>query len=53
MAQKIHKKEAGNAVPTDGLLFAVLLVATTLIVEGLSFFPALTLGPILERLLGK
>ena len=31
----------------------LLLVATALIVGGLSFFPALTLGPILEHLLGR
>ena len=52
MAQQTQKQEVGNAVPTDGPLFAVLLVATALIVGGLSFFPALTLGPILEHLLG-
>jgi len=53
VAQQIRKPEVGNAVPTDGLLFAVLLVATALIVGGLSFFPALTLGPFLEHLLGS
>jgi K+-transporting ATPase ATPase A chain len=53
VAQQIEKRELGNAVPTDGPLFAVLLIATALIVGGLSFFPALTLGPILEHLLGR
>ena len=53
VAQQIRKQEVGNAVPTDGPLFAVLLVGTALIVGGLSFFPALTLGPILEHLLGR
>jgi potassium-transporting ATPase potassium-binding subunit len=53
VAQQIRKQEVGNAVPTDRPLFAVLLVATALIVGGLSFFPVLTLGPILEHLLGR
>jgi len=53
VAQQMEKRELGNAVPTDGPLFAVLLVATALIVGGLSFFPSLTLGPILEQLLGR
>jgi potassium-transporting ATPase potassium-binding subunit len=53
MAQQLRKQDLGNAVPTDGPLFAVVLVATVLIVGGLSFFPALTLGPILEHLLGR
>jgi K+-transporting ATPase ATPase A chain len=37
--------------PVTGPLFSVLLVSTTLIVGALTFFPALTLGPILEHLL--
>jgi potassium-transporting ATPase potassium-binding subunit len=53
VAQQIRKQELGNAVSTDGPLFGVLVVATALIVGGLSFFPALTLGPILEHLLGR
>jgi K+-transporting ATPase ATPase A chain len=32
-------------------LFAVLLVGTIVIVGALTFFPALSLGPILEHLL--
>ncbi|MDP2313065.1 MAG: potassium-transporting ATPase subunit KdpA [Pseudomonadota bacterium] len=35
--------------PTDGPLFAVLLVAVILIVGALTFFPALALGPIAEH----
>lgn len=53
MAQQIRKKEVGNAVSTDGPLFACLLIATALIVGGLSFFPALTLGPILEHVIRR
>jgi K+-transporting ATPase ATPase A chain len=37
--------------PTDGLLFPVLLVAVVVIVGALTFFPALTLGPIVEHFL--
>ncbi|GGF91377.1 potassium-transporting ATPase potassium-binding subunit [Rhizobium wenxiniae] len=36
--------------PTDGGLFVGLLVGTILIVGGLTFFPALALGPIVEHL---
>jgi K+-transporting ATPase ATPase A chain len=37
--------------PTDTLLFASLLIGVILIVGGLTHFPALTLGPILEHFL--
>jgi K+-transporting ATPase ATPase A chain len=36
---------------TDNWLFAGLLIAVILIVGGLTFFPALSLGPIIEHLL--
>ncbi|MFM2043292.1 MAG: potassium-transporting ATPase chain [Pseudomonadota bacterium] len=36
--------------PTHGALFIGLLIATILIVGGLTFFPALALGPIAEHL---
>jgi potassium-transporting ATPase potassium-binding subunit len=36
--------------PTDGAVFAGLLIAIILIVGALTFFPALTLGPIVEHL---
>jgi K+-transporting ATPase ATPase A chain len=35
--------------PTDGPLFAFLLVGVLLIVSALTFFPALSLGPIVEH----
>jgi potassium-transporting ATPase potassium-binding subunit len=35
--------------PTNGPTFSVLLVSVVLIVSALTFFPALTLGPILEH----
>jgi len=37
--------------PVTGPLFATLLVSTIIIVGALTFFPALSLGPILEHLL--
>jgi K+-transporting ATPase ATPase A chain len=37
--------------PTDSPLFVVLLIAVILIVGALTFFPALSLGPIVEQLL--
>ena len=53
VAGQIKRQETHNAVPTDRPLFAGLLVAIALIVGGLSFLPALALGPILEHLIGR
>jgi K+-transporting ATPase ATPase A chain len=39
--------------PTDGPLFTVLLVSVVLIVGALTFFPALSLGPIVEHFLAS
>jgi K+-transporting ATPase ATPase A chain len=36
-------------LPTDTLLFASVIAGTALIVTGLSFFPALALGPVVEQ----
>jgi len=41
---------SAGTFPTDGGLFVGLLVGTILIVGGLTFFPALALGPIVEHL---
>jgi K+-transporting ATPase ATPase A chain len=41
-----------GAIRTDTLTFGILLLATALVVCGLSYFPALTLGPVLEHLAG-
>jgi K+-transporting ATPase ATPase A chain len=38
-----------GTVPTDGLQFVLLLAVTIVIVGGLSFFPALSLGPVAEH----
>jgi K+-transporting ATPase ATPase A chain len=39
--------------PTDGGLFVVLLVGVIAIVGALTFFPALSLGPIVEHFLAQ
>jgi K+-transporting ATPase ATPase A chain len=39
-----------GTLPTDSTAFGVLVAATVLIVGGLSYFPALVLGPVLEHL---
>ncbi|MDK4740086.1 potassium-transporting ATPase subunit KdpA [Rhizobium sp. CNPSo 3464] len=49
IAKKTVPASAGT-FPTDGPLFVGLLVGTILIVGGLTFFPALALGPIVEHL---
>ena len=48
--KKISPPSAGT-FPTDGPLFAVLLMAVVVIVAGLTHLPALTLGPIAEHFL--
>jgi K+-transporting ATPase ATPase A chain len=53
LAGQIRRQETESAVPTDTPLFAGLLIGTALIVGGLSFFPAITLGPVLEHLAGR
>jgi K+-transporting ATPase ATPase A chain len=51
VAKKTVPASAGT-FPTDGTLFVGLLVGTILIVGGLTFFPALAVGPIVEHLAG-
>ena len=51
LAKKKVVPESAGTFPVTGGLFAGLLVATILIVGALTFFPALSLGPILEHLL--
>ncbi len=47
-AKKIVPPSAGT-FPTDGALFVGLVVGVILIVGGLTYFPALSLGPIVEH----
>ena len=51
LAKKKMVPESAGTFPVTGGLFAGLLVSTILIVGALTFFPALSLGPILEHLL--
>jgi potassium-transporting ATPase potassium-binding subunit len=51
LAKKKIVPESAGSFPVTGGLFAGLLVSTIVIVGALTFFPALSLGPILEHLL--
>lgn len=51
LAAKKHVPESLGTFPVTGPLFTVLLISVILIVGALTFFPALSLGPILEHLL--
>ncbi|MGB6244214.1 MULTISPECIES: potassium-transporting ATPase subunit KdpA [Gordonia] len=48
VALRARADAAVAALPTSGLLFGALLLGTTLLVAGLTFFPAMALGPIAE-----
>lgn len=51
LAEKRASPASSGTFPVTGPLFTVLLTCTILIVGALTFFPALSLGPILEHLL--
>jgi K+-transporting ATPase ATPase A chain len=51
LAAKKHVPESLGTFPVTGPLFTVLLISVIVIVGALTFFPALSLGPILEHLL--
>jgi K+-transporting ATPase ATPase A chain len=51
LAKKKIVPESAGTFPVTGPLFTGLLVGVVLIVSALTFFPALSLGPILEHLL--
>jgi K+-transporting ATPase ATPase A chain len=51
LAAKKKIPETAGTFPTHGPLFVGLLVGTVLIVGALTFFPALSLGPIVEHYL--
>lgn len=50
LAAKKRAPLDGNSFPTHGPLFVTLLVLTILLVGGLTFLPALALGPLAEHL---
>jgi len=49
MAGKKLVPVTSGTLPTDGSLFVVLLLGTIVIVGALTYFPALSLGPIVEH----
>jgi potassium-transporting ATPase potassium-binding subunit len=51
LARKKAAPPSVGTFPVTGPLFTVLLISTIVIVVALTFFPALSLGPILEHLL--
>ncbi|RYC29447.1 potassium-transporting ATPase subunit KdpA [Lichenibacterium minor] len=53
LAAKKRVPPSAGTFPTHGGLFVGLLVGVILIIGGLTFFPALALGPIVEHLAGQ
>ena len=51
LAAKKRLAESAGTFPVDGPLFTLLLVGVILIVGALTFFPVLSLGPVVEHLL--
>ncbi|WFS25316.1 potassium-transporting ATPase subunit KdpA [Rhizobium rhododendri] len=51
LVTKKRVPSSAGTFPTDGPLFVGLLVGTIVIVGGLTFFPALALGPVVEHLM--
>jgi K+-transporting ATPase ATPase A chain len=51
LAAKKTVPASNGTFPTDGPLFVGLLTGTIVIVGGLTFFPALALGPVIEHLM--
>jgi K+-transporting ATPase ATPase A chain len=50
LAQKAHRAPSFGSVPTHSSQFVGLLVAIVLIVGGVTYLPALSLGPIAEQI---
>ncbi|MEO7717177.1 MAG: potassium-transporting ATPase subunit KdpA [Capsulimonas sp.] len=51
MAKKKRAAASVGTFPTDNVLFAGLLVGTVVIVGALAYFPAVSLGPVVEHFL--
>jgi len=51
MARKKTVPVSLGTFPTDGPTFSILLIAVIVIVAVLTYFPAYSLGPIIEQLL--
>ncbi len=48
LARKRRMSATIGTMPTDGVLFVILLLGTIFLVTALTFFPAFCLGPIAE-----
>jgi K+-transporting ATPase ATPase A chain len=51
LAQKKASPPSSGTFPTNGSVFTILLISVVLIVGALTFFPVLSLGPIIEHFL--
>jgi potassium-transporting ATPase potassium-binding subunit len=51
LAQKKTSPPSSGTFPTNGPIFTVLLISVVLIVGALTFFPVLSLGPVVEHFL--
>lgn len=51
LVEKKYVPASSGTFPTHGWLFVLLLISVILIVGALTFFPALTLGPVVEHFL--
>jgi K+-transporting ATPase ATPase A chain len=51
LGQKKQAPASQGAFPVHTPLFTILLIGTIVIVGALTFFPAVSLGPVLEHLL--
>jgi K+-transporting ATPase ATPase A chain len=51
LARKKRLPTTAGTLPTDSLLFVILLVGVVIVIGALTFFPALALGPIVEQLM--
>jgi K+-transporting ATPase ATPase A chain len=51
LAQRRYTAVTSGSFPTTGWTFVLLLVAIIILVGGLTFMPALTLGPVVEHLM--
>ncbi|MDH7460824.1 potassium-transporting ATPase subunit KdpA [Chitinophagaceae bacterium 26-R-25] len=52
LAKKKYVPESAGTLKTDSLTFGMMTMAVIIIINALSYFPALTLGPIAEALRG-
>ena len=53
LGRKQPTPASAGTFPTDTPLFAALLTGVVVIVVGLTYFPVVALGPIVEHLVGK